>query len=117
MTVKVTEIKSYTADFAGQETPVIEVTGDGAGPLLSVIAGVHGCEYASMAGVRRCVSGLAGRSLRGTVKVVPIVNLSAFRARSPFVVPEDGKNPPPSRRTACCSDSARPEAASCRELL
>jgi predicted deacylase len=48
-----------------------------------------------MAGVRRWVSGLSGhsgRSLRGTVKVVPVVNLPAFRARSPFVVPEDGKN-------------------------
>jgi uncharacterized protein len=86
------DIKRYTAEFAGLETPVIEVTGDGPGPRLSVIAGVHGCEYASMAGVRRWVAGLAGRSLRGTVKVVPVVNLPAFRARSPFVVPEDGKN-------------------------
>ncbi|HMD94281.1 MAG TPA: succinylglutamate desuccinylase/aspartoacylase family protein [Trebonia sp.] len=86
------DIKRYTADFAGQETPVIELAGDGPGPRLSVIAGVHGCEYASMAGVRRWVAGLAGRSLRGTVKVVPVVNLPAFRARSPFVVPEDGKN-------------------------
>src|SRR5215469_12298128 len=86
------DIKRYTADFAGQETPVVEVTGDGPGPRLAVIAGVHGCEYASMAGVRRWVSGLPGRSLRGTVKVVPVVNLPAFRARSPFVVPEDGKN-------------------------
>jgi len=86
------DIKRYTADFAGQETPVIEVSGDSAGPRLSVIAGVHGCEYASMAGVRRWVSALSGRSLRGTVQVVPVVNLSAFRARSAFVVPEDGKN-------------------------
>ena len=89
------DITRYTADFAGQETPVIEVTGDGPGPRLSVIAGVHGCEYASMAGVRRWFAGfsvLSGRSLRGTIKVVPVVNLPAFRARSPFVVPEDGKN-------------------------
>ena len=86
------DIRRYTAGFAGQETPVIEVTGDGPGPRLSVIAGVHGCEYASMAGARRWAAGLTGRSLRGTVKIVPVVNLPAFRARSPFVVPEDGKN-------------------------
>ena len=86
------DIKRYSADFAGQRTPVIQVTGDEPGPRLAVIAGVHGCEYASMAGVRRWVSGLPGRSLRGTVTVVPVVNLPAFRARSPFVVPEDGKN-------------------------
>jgi predicted deacylase len=88
----VTNIRRYTADFAGQQTPVIEVTGGAAGPRLSVIAGVHGCEYASMAAVRRWAPGLAERPLRGTVTVVPVVNLTAFRARSPFVVPEDGKN-------------------------
>jgi predicted deacylase len=86
------DIKRYSADFAGQQTPVIDVTGDEAGPRLAVIAGVHGCEYASIAGVRRWVAGLGGRRLRGTVRVVPVVNLTAFRARSPFVVPEDGKN-------------------------
>ena len=86
------DIKRYSADFAGQQTPVIAVTGDEPGPRLSVIAGVHGCEYASMAGVRRWIAGLPGRSLRGTVTIVPVVNLPAFRARSPFVVPEDGKN-------------------------
>jgi len=88
----VTDIKRYTSDFAGLEVPVIEVTGDTPGPLLSVIAGVHGCEYASMAGLRRWIGGLAGRSIRGTVRAVPVVNLPAFWARSPFVVPEDGKN-------------------------
>jgi hypothetical protein len=71
---------------------VIDITGDTPGPLLSVIAGVHGCEYASMAGLRRWVSGLAGRPVRGTIRAVPVVNLPAFWARSAFVVPEDGKN-------------------------
>ena len=89
---EVTDIKRYTADFAGLEVPVIEVTGAGPGPRLSVIAGVHGCEYASMAAARRWANSLQGRALRGTVTVVPVVNVPAFRARSPFIVPEDGKN-------------------------
>jgi uncharacterized protein len=88
----VTQIRRYTADFAGQQTPVIEVTGATPGPRLSVIAGVHGCEYASMAAARRWAPSLAGRPLRGTVTVVPVVNLPAFRACSPFIVPDDGKN-------------------------
>ena len=87
-----TDIKRPTADFAGLEVPVIEVTGAGPGPRLSVIAGVHGCEYASMAAARRWANSLQGRALRGTVTVVPVVNVPAFRARSPFIVPEDGKN-------------------------
>jgi predicted deacylase len=45
-----------------------------------------------MAGLRRWVAGLESRSFRGTVRAVPVVNLPAFWARSPFVVPEDGKN-------------------------
>jgi uncharacterized protein len=88
----VADIRRYTAGFAGLEVPVIEVTGDRPGPRLSVVAGVHGCEYASMAGARRWVNSLHGRALRGRVTVVPVVNVPAFRARSPFIVPEDGKN-------------------------
>jgi hypothetical protein len=58
-----------------------------------VLAGVHGCEYAPMAAVRRWTRELAGGGeLRGRVTAVPILNLSAFRTRTPFVVPEDGKN-------------------------
>jgi predicted deacylase len=88
----VADIRRQVADFAGLEVPVIEVAGAGPGPRLSVIAGVHGCEYASMAGARRWVNSLQGRALRGTVTVVPVLNVPAFRARSPFIVPEDGKN-------------------------
>jgi uncharacterized protein len=85
-------ITRRTIDLAGLEVPLVEITGRQDGPLLTVIAGVHGCEYASMAGVRRWVAGLATRDLRGRVRAVPVLNLPAFRARTPFVVPDDGKN-------------------------
>jgi uncharacterized protein len=45
-----------------------------------------------MAAVRRWARGLEDRDLRGRVVAVPVLNLPAFRARSPFVVPDDGKN-------------------------
>ncbi|MGH3203814.1 MAG: succinylglutamate desuccinylase/aspartoacylase family protein [Streptosporangiaceae bacterium] len=85
-------VNRRTIELAGLAVPLIEVTGSADGPLLTVIAGVHGCEYASMAGVRRWCRDLAGRELRGRVRAVPVLNLPAFRARTPFVVPEDGKN-------------------------
>src|SRR5579862_3726375 len=81
-----------TLKLAGLEVPLVEVTGSGDGPLLTVIAGVHGCEYASMAGVRRWLRGLEQEELRGRVRAVPVLNLTAFKTRTPFVVPEDGKN-------------------------
>ncbi len=85
-------VKRRTIELAGLAVPLIEVTGSAGGPLLTVIAGVHGCEYASMAGVRRWCQDLAHADLRGRVRVVPVLNLPAFRSRTPFVVPEDGKN-------------------------
>ena len=87
-----TTTRRHTLTLAGLEVPVIEVTGTGDGPRLTVLAGVHGCEYASMAAVRRWASGLEERDLRGRVVAVPVLNLPAFRARTPFVVPDDGKN-------------------------
>jgi len=81
-----------TIELAGLAVPLVEVTGSAEGPTLTVISGVHGCEYASMAGVRRWTAALADRDLRGRVRAVPVLNVTAFAARSPFVVPEDGKN-------------------------
>ena len=85
------KVLRHTLSLAGLDVPVIELTGS-AGPRLTVLAGVHGCEYAPMAAVRRWTRALAERDLRGSVCAVPVLNLPAFRARSPFVVPDDGKN-------------------------
>jgi predicted deacylase len=81
-----------TIELAGLAVPLVEVTGSADGPLLTVVSGVHGCEYASMAGVRRWTADLVTRELRGRVRAVPVLNTTAFAARTPFVVPEDGKN-------------------------
>ena len=81
-----------SVELAGLDVPVLDIAGSGDGPLLTVLAGVHGCEYASMAGLRIWARSLAGRELSGRVLAVPVLNLPAFRARTPFVVPDDGKN-------------------------
>jgi uncharacterized protein len=85
-------VERGTIELAGLAVPFVEVTGPADGPTLTVIAGVHGCEYASMDGVRRWLRTLEGRELRGRVRAVPVLNVTAFAARTPFVVPEDGKN-------------------------
>ena len=86
------EVQRCTLGLAGYDVPVVELTGAADGPRLTVLAGVHGCEYAPMAAVRRWTRALAQRELRGTVRAVPVLNLPSFRARTPFVVPDDGKN-------------------------
>jgi hypothetical protein len=87
-----TTVTRRTLDLAGLDVPVVELTGAKDGPLLTVIAGVHGCEYVPMAAVRRWTRDLERREFSGRIRAVPILNVTAFRARSPFVVPEDGKN-------------------------
>lgn len=61
------------------------------GPTVLVTAGIHGAEYASIAAAQRLAQIEPG-DLHGTLIVVPIVNVSAFSARSIYVTPEDGKN-------------------------
>jgi len=78
--------------LAGLEHPAFEARGAADGPHLALIAGVHGCEYSSIAAVTRVVRELDTRELSGSITAVPIVSMESFRRRSAFVVPEDGKN-------------------------
>jgi predicted deacylase len=68
------------------------VGGRDSGPVVTVVAGVHGAEVSSIEAARRLAVGLAGRLKRGTAIVVPVLNLAAFFARSLYVNPVDQKN-------------------------
>jgi predicted deacylase len=61
------DVRYRTIEMAGTGVPVIELTGRQDGPRLTVLAGVHGCEYAPMAAVRRWARELADRDIRGSV--------------------------------------------------
>ncbi len=78
--------------LAGLEHPAFEARGARDGPHLALIAGVHGCEYSSIAAVTRFMSELDTTELAGSITAVPVVSLQSFVRRSPFIVPEDGKN-------------------------
>src|SRR5579864_7895930 len=76
----------------GLEIPYFEITGSRDGPRLCILGGVHGCEYAGMQAVRRFVALVHPVELAGSITAVAVVNIPAFRERTPFVVPRDGKN-------------------------
>jgi hypothetical protein len=78
--------------LAGLEHPCFVARGAKDGPRLSLIGGIHGCEYSSIEAVIRFMNELDTAELAGTITAVPVVSLESFRARSPFVVPQDGKN-------------------------
>lgn len=81
-------------EIAGHEIemPLFVINGTDDGPTLVVTAGVHGAEYAGIAAALQLGQTLQPVGLHGRVVVVPIVNVPAFRARSIYVCPLDGKN-------------------------
>lgn len=85
-------IERRTFVWHGLEHPAFVARGAADGPNLSLIAGVHGCEYSSIAAVTKVMGELDTGDLAGTITAVPVVSMESFRQRSPFVVPADGKN-------------------------
>ena len=73
--------------------PVISITGAKPGPLLFVNAGVHGGEYPAIEAVIRLSNTVDPKQIAGTLILMPVMNLPAFRARTPFVCPIDNVNP------------------------
>ncbi|MFL6595712.1 MAG: succinylglutamate desuccinylase/aspartoacylase family protein [Chthoniobacterales bacterium] len=73
--------------------PVITVTGAKQGPTLFINAGVHGGEYPAIEAVIRLGKTLDPAAMAGTVILLPVLNLPAFRTRTPFVCPVDNVNP------------------------
>jgi predicted deacylase len=78
--------------LAELELPCFEAHGRGDGPHLCLLAGIHGGEYSSIAAVVRFMNALDTTELSGRITAVPIVSMPSFRARSAFVMPQDGKN-------------------------
>jgi predicted deacylase len=72
---------------------VISVAGAKSGPMLFVNAGVHGGEYPAVEAVIRLGKTLDPKKISGTVILMPVLNLPAFRTRTPFVCPVDNVNP------------------------
>lgn len=89
---KATGVQAVPVAGHSVEVPLFLIHGAKPGPTLVITAGVHGAEYASIAAALEIGQTLAPSALRGSVIVAPVVNMPAFRARSIYVCPLDGKN-------------------------
>ncbi len=77
---------------AALSIPVVVVHGATSGPVLAIVAGLHGTEYASIVAVERLIHLLDPAELSGSVVLVPLVNVPSFEQKVPHVNPVDGKN-------------------------
>lgn len=83
--------KGYLQATNGLEIPFAVIEGAEPGPRLLLTAGVHGSEFCSIEAALR-LTRKQPESLKGTLIVLPILNMAGFMGRSIYVMPQDGKN-------------------------
>jgi predicted deacylase len=74
------------------ELPVRIIKGIEEGPVFTIVAGIHGYEYAPIIAVQQLMSEIKPGKLKGTLVIVPVANMAGFYGRSIFYNPQDGKN-------------------------
>ena len=79
-------------DGHATQLPVFLINGAHDGPVLAITGGIHGAEYASIEAALRLAHSLDPAKLHGRVMVLPVVSMQAYKSRSIYIVPMDGKN-------------------------
>ena len=77
---------------AALSIPVVVANGARPGPVLALVSGAHGTEYASIIALERVIERIDPAALAGTVIVVPLVNVPSFEKKVPHVNPTDNKS-------------------------
>src|SRR5580704_258281 len=77
---------------AATDIPVIVVNGAKPGPVLALVSGAHGTEYASIIALEKLIAAIDPAELSGTVVLLPLVNIPSFLQKVPHVNPIDKKS-------------------------
>ncbi|WP_426752637.1 DUF5829 family protein [Myxococcus sp. Y35] len=72
--------------------PVTVIHGTKPGPVVALMAGIHGAEYVPILTLQRLAERLSPETVRGTVVIVHIANVPAFQRRTVYYGPLDWKN-------------------------
>jgi len=72
------------------EFPVMYINGSTDGKHLCVIAGTHACEYPSIYAAIKTFQNIDPTDLTGQITIIPVLNISAFWTRTPYINPQDG---------------------------
>jgi len=76
----------------GTTIPVTIVHGASDGPVLALIAGIHGFEYPPITALQTIRAQVDPEALSGTIILVHIANMPAFLGRTIYYSPDDNKN-------------------------
>jgi predicted deacylase len=78
--------------LAATPLPYFEISSPQPRPRLAVLAGMHPNEVSSMEAALRLKGALAGQLERGTVSILPILNMPGLYEHAQSICPIDGKN-------------------------
>ena len=90
----VNKIKLEFNDDYGNKTflPLTVIKGKDKGIVFTILAGVHGAEYAPIIATQKLIKKLEVKRLSGTIIILPITNIGAFYSSTPYVNPIDNLN-------------------------
>ena len=77
---------------AATAIPVVVIRGAKPGPVLALVSGAHGTEYASIIALEKVIQSVDPAQVSGTVIILPLVNIASFEQKVPHVNPVDGKS-------------------------
>jgi hypothetical protein len=77
---------------AATSIPVVVIHGAKPGPVLALVSGSHGTEYASIIALEKLIDRLDPADTSGTVVILPLVNIPSFEQKVVHVNPVDGKS-------------------------
>ncbi len=77
---------------AALSIPVVVVQGAHPGPVLALVSGAHGTEYASIIALEKVIERLDPAALSGTVIIIPLVNVNSFEQKIAHVNPVDHRS-------------------------
>ena len=77
---------------AALSIPVAVFHGAKPGPVLALVSGAHGTEYASIISLEKLIGMLDPAEMSGTVIIVPLINIPSFEQKVPHLNPVDRKS-------------------------
>ena len=72
--------------------PVAVIHGAKPGPVLALVSGAHGTEYASIIALEKMIGMLNPAEISGSVIIVPLINIPSFEKKIAHVNPTDNKS-------------------------